>query len=243
MKRKFLIKIKKLIEGKYFSTFASIFKWPGMEISEVRKYSFGDPLRYINRKTSAKHNELYTNLFHQEKDISLDVFFDINYNWRYWDIANRQLVVEFWTDILIYCKKNWIRIKIYFVEQKLFGQKSKINTINIEKHIEKWYNFIDQIYKITHKTIPVYNTWISHFLDTQKTNKHKRAIVIFSDFLDLSYDDKKTLKYLDKEYFLLLAKIWVNKNEWQNYNDFVLDNNIKMDVDELQTILLSIPSV
>jgi uncharacterized protein (DUF58 family) len=70
----------------------------------VRKYASGDPFKYINRKQTAKHNELYTSLFQQEKDITLDVFFDVNYN-RKGD-TNLEKVCEFFADMMVYCKKN-----------------------------------------------------------------------------------------------------------------------------------------
>jgi uncharacterized protein (DUF58 family) len=48
----------------------------------MRKYSVGDSASQINRKLSAKYQELYTNVFQQEKSLNLDIFFDINYNRR-----------------------------------------------------------------------------------------------------------------------------------------------------------------
>lgn len=41
----------------------------------------GDPQKFVNRKQSAKHNDLYVSLFDEEHDVQVDVFSDINYNW------------------------------------------------------------------------------------------------------------------------------------------------------------------
>lgn len=239
MKSKFLIKIKRLISWKYFSSFESIFKWSWMEINDARVYSPWDPYKYINRKNTAKHNELWTSIFQQEKDITLDVFFDINYNWKSWnEIKNYEKVMEFWADMIVYCKKNWIRIKVFYTQNSWLDRKSSIHSIDIDKHIERAYHFIDTLYKLVKHTPKQYKSWLENFIKIAKENKKRRAIVIFSDFLEVSNKDKNVLEYFEKEHFLALIKIPVNKSQGQNYNKFLLDTHHPLDVENLQTIEL-----
>lgn len=246
MKSKFLIKIKKLISWKYFSAFESIFKWSWLEITDARKYSPGDPYKYINRKNTAKHSELWTSIFQQEKDITLDVFFDVNYNRKSGDdIKNREKVIEFRTDIIVYCTKNGIRMKIFYVEtvrfrlQNLMPEwQAKIRCIDVGKHTEKAYQFIDTLNKLVRHTPKRYQSWLDKFIQIAKENKKRRAMVIFSDFLEVSSTDKNVLEYFAREHFLALIKIPVNKLQGQNYNKFVIDMHHPLDVENLQTVEL-----
>ncbi|MEI7919047.1 MAG: DUF58 domain-containing protein [bacterium] len=48
----------------------------------MRKYVVGDSASQINWKVSARHQELYTNIFQQEKSLQVDIFLDVNYNRR-----------------------------------------------------------------------------------------------------------------------------------------------------------------
>jgi uncharacterized protein (DUF58 family) len=86
----------------------------------MRKYSIGDSASQINRKLSAKYQELYTNVFQQEKSLSLDLFFDINYNRRGGNIPNNEQVLAYAEDIIFYCQHEQINIKFFYPEQKLF---------------------------------------------------------------------------------------------------------------------------
>ena len=86
----------------------------------MRKYSVGDSASQINRKLSAKYQELYTNIFQQEKSLSLDMFFDINYNRRGGKIANEEQVLAYAEDIVSYCQHEQINIRFFSPEQKFF---------------------------------------------------------------------------------------------------------------------------
>ena len=123
----------------------------------MRKYSAGDPFKYINRKQTAKHSELYTSLFQQEKDISLDVFFDVNYNRKGVrdvknvndvknvknDIPNYEKVAEFFADMMVYCKKNGIRVHIFYPHYSRRSKEARIKEIIVDKHREKAYQWIE----------------------------------------------------------------------------------------------------
>lgn len=86
----------------------------------MRKYSAGDSASQINRKLSAKYQELYTNIFQQEKSLSLDMFLDINYNRRGGNIPNEEQVLAYAEDIISYCQKQQIHITFFSPESRLF---------------------------------------------------------------------------------------------------------------------------
>jgi uncharacterized protein (DUF58 family) len=86
----------------------------------MRKYSPGDSASQINRKLSAKYQELYTNIFQQEKSLSLDICMDINYNRRGGKITNTEQVRVYAEDIISYCQHQQINIRFFYPEQKIF---------------------------------------------------------------------------------------------------------------------------
>lgn len=217
--KKFFIKFKKLVEGKYFSNFESVFKWGGLEVADNRKYVPWDSYRYINWKLTAKHDELFVDLFHQEREIELDVFFDINYNWKWWiDMPNWEIISEYFSDMIVYCRKNGISLKVFYPE------RNKINKVHIGKDMTIAYKFIDTIWRLTKKILlPKYHSNLSEFLAQAKNMQKRRAIVIFSDFLDLSNNDKNLLNWFDQEHALYLMRIPINTLEGQNYNSYLVD--------------------
>jgi len=129
MKKKFSIKLTKPIAGKRFGVFQHIMKGAGSEKVDLRKYSAGDSASQINRKVSAKYQELYTNIFQQEKSLSLDMFFDINYNRRGGKRANVEQVRAYAEDIISYCQHQQINITFFYPEQKIFGVTKLVNKI------------------------------------------------------------------------------------------------------------------
>jgi len=213
MKEKFKIKIKKLIYWKYFSSFQSISSGNGIEKSEFRKYSPWDSMKSINWKISAKHGQLYTNLFQEEKEINLDVFLDINYNWK----TNLALVSDLFEEMISYSQKNWVFLSIYYPIWE------KIQNLFVWKDFLKAHKFMQEMWKIIKKTNREYQSWIVYFLHEMRKIKKRRGIVIISDFLDLDDEIKKIIDYLALENSVYLFKLPVNLMQWQNYNNFFMD--------------------
>lgn len=56
----------------------SAFKGRGMEFEEVRTYGFGDDVRDIDWRVTARKNETYTKVFAEEKDREVYVFLDLS---------------------------------------------------------------------------------------------------------------------------------------------------------------------
>ena len=56
---------------------------------------------------------------------------------------------------------------------------------------------LDHFQDVIKNTNKKYNSLLPEFLDSTRKNAKKRAIIIFSDFLDISDEDTKILSYLD----------------------------------------------
>lgn len=227
MKKDFILKIRKLTAGKNFSTFQSIFKGSWIEISDFRKYVPWDPLRYINRKLSAKHHELYTQLFQVERDVLCDVFLDINYN-RRWKKDNNytQEIIWFLREFIWYAHKNSISIRFFYPELskvsrfQIIKKKAELKHVSFWKRYTQAISILDHFQDIVKNTNKKYQSLLPDFLDYARKNSKKRAIIVFSDFLDISDEDTKVLSFLDSIHGLNLFKLPVDDLRWQNYNKF-----------------------
>ncbi len=216
MKQAFKIQLSTPIAGKWFGAFLGIMKWIGIEKTDTRKYVAGDSQKSVNRKASAKYQELYTTVFHQEKALSLDFFLDINYNRRWGEPRNVDQVQRDGEEILEYSKQHGIRVTLYAPSTSLFGLSMKLKKIIWSK------DAFQKILATIKNTKKRYQSRLKNFLQEAMQVKEKRVIVIFSDFLAMDEEDVKLLKYLKKQHILFLFKLPIDVNEGQNYNEWMM---------------------
>ena len=122
--------------------------------------------------------------------------------------------------MMVYCKKNGIRVHIFYPSYSRFpdcagpwGSQASIKEIVIDKHREKAYQRIEQLQKSLRRIAKSYRTALPEFLNLAKTNTRKRAVVIFSDFLDVEENELHVIKHFDKEHALGLIQIPVSLDE------------------------------
>lgn len=221
MKFKFSLDPKKLIAGKYFGQFQSIFSWLGTEVSDVRPYTPGDSAKTINWKTTAKHQQLYSNVYQQEKAIQIDIFFDVNYNrnGRIQSKRNVEVVREMFSDIILYAKTYGATLTLLYPETSgRLWKSTKLREVVVGKKYEQAINVMMQLSDIAKTQPTTYQTYLSDFLGRIATNKRRRAIVVFSDFLALDAKQVKQFQQVKKEHVLVLFQLPVNKEMGQNYD-------------------------
>jgi len=148
----------------------------------MRKYSIGDSASQINRKLSAKYQELYTNIFQQEKSLNLDMFLDINYNRRGGNVPNSEQACGYAEDIISYCQHEQINIRFFYPQQKWF-ETNKLVTKTMKKNTDEIIDTLHEILANVKKTKKLYESSLNIFLNKAVEEKPRRAIVIFSDFL------------------------------------------------------------
>lgn len=221
MQKKFTIKLTKPIVGKRFGVFQHIMKWAGSDKVDMRKYSAGDSASQINWKLSAKYQELYTNIFQQEKSLNLDIFLDINYNRRGGKIANAEQVRAYAEDIVSYCQHEQIGIRFFWPEQKFFGT-AKLVEKTMPRNSDEVKKFLHDLLAKVKKTKKIYESSLLPFLTKAASEKSRRAIVIFSDFLTMDEEAKKLVNYLKKQHIVFLFQLPIDPEQWQNYSKFFL---------------------
>lgn len=226
MKWRFNLDPKKLIAGKYFGQFQSIFSWLWTEVSDVRPYTPGDSAKTINWKTSAKHQQLYSNVYQQEKAIAIDIFLDVNYNrnGKIQGKKNVEVVREMFSDIILYAKTYGATLTLLYPETSGRLRKStKLRELIVGKNYEKAISLMMKLSDIVKKQPTKYHTYLAEFLGRIATNKKRRAIVVFSDFLALHEKQVKQFQHIKKEHVLVLFQLPINKDMGQNYDASLLN--------------------
>ena len=76
--RRYEIKIRKAITSQMHGNFHSIFKGSGLEFDDVRSYQYGDDIRTIDWKVTAKGHGTFVKTFKEEKEQTVYFILDIS---------------------------------------------------------------------------------------------------------------------------------------------------------------------
>ncbi|MBS8121616.1 DUF58 domain-containing protein [Candidatus Vampirococcus lugosii] len=227
----FEYKFKKLLSGKILGDFNSYFKGDGIELQDTKTYTVGDDIRHINWKLSSKSKDLIVNLYKQPKEAEILVFFDINKNWSGYNgkYVVKEKIFSIFEQLLFFSRKYKSNIVVSYFSGNKINYKKIGNNIGLGRKVKnliygnipryKVFSFPNFGFKYTSK--------LSDFLLKEKGNNKKRIIIIFSDFLLLSDNDKKIIKYLQYKNELILFRFSLSNLEGLNYNKFNL--NLKND--------------
>jgi uncharacterized protein (DUF58 family) len=71
--KKIILKSRKQVFGDMLGNNASIFHGQGFEFSELREYIYGDDIRKIDWKTTAKLGKPYVKIYHEERELNVVV--------------------------------------------------------------------------------------------------------------------------------------------------------------------------
>ena len=81
--REILVKSKRKVFSPNLGNNATAFVGNGLDFSELREYHFGDDVRKINWKATAKTGEPYLNLFTEERELTIMILLDVSMSCRY----------------------------------------------------------------------------------------------------------------------------------------------------------------
>ncbi len=68
----------KLVESLFAGNYRSVFKGPGLEFSEVREYTAGDDVRFIDWNVTSRMGAPYTKTFREEREMVLHLIVDMS---------------------------------------------------------------------------------------------------------------------------------------------------------------------
>lgn len=71
--KKIILKTRKQVFGERLGNNASLFQGQGFEFAELREYTYGDDIRKIDWKTTAKLGKPYVKIYHEERQLNVVV--------------------------------------------------------------------------------------------------------------------------------------------------------------------------
>ena len=69
--KKILLKTKKQVFSEMLGNNPSLFQGEGFEFAELREYVYGDDVRKIDWKTTAKLGKPYIRVYHEERELNV----------------------------------------------------------------------------------------------------------------------------------------------------------------------------
>ena len=71
--KRIVLKTRKQVFGEMLGNNSSLFQGEGFEFSELREYVYGDDVRKIDWKTTAKLHKPYIKIYHEERELNVVV--------------------------------------------------------------------------------------------------------------------------------------------------------------------------
>ena len=200
--KKIKIHTKRIMQSSLSGDYLSAFKGSGLEFDQLREYSAGDDVRFIDWNSSAKMNKIMVKQFIEERDRTIILAIDLSASTLY---SSQQ---ELRSDSIAQ-----IAAALAFIANH---NKDKIGALFFSDHVEEWIapsrgnvhvgKIIEKLFSITQ--VSSTNTHIAH----KKTNisqalkflvnLKKRSAVVFmlSDWIDNQDEYSKLLRLASCKY-------------------------------------------
>jgi uncharacterized protein (DUF58 family) len=231
------INSKRSVNNLFFGGYRSAFKGHGLEFSEVRKYVYGDDIRYIDWNVSSRTNDVYIKLMQEEKENNLYILIENSSSMLFGGKKSKKDIALEITALFSYSaslNNDRVGVVIYNADNTL--------DIPLGKGIKQTYKILRTIIELN-STIEYTNK--SNFNETLikflNTVKRKSTVIVISDFLNDQYiqpfkalckkhhvipilliDDlesnyiQATYKYYDNNKLFSMKKKSIIKNEYEN---------------------------
>lgn len=179
---KYEIKIRKAVNNQMIGNFHSVFKGSGLEFSDLRTYQYGDDVRTIDWKTTAKGKGTFVKIFREEKEQTVFFLVDVSASQEVGYEGNQKidLAKEVFGVLALSAIKEASKVGIYaFSDQKELYMKAS----NGLKH---GYELILKLFKIEPKSQKTNLT--AAFIFALNLLKRRSLVIVISDFIDHDYE-------------------------------------------------------
>ncbi len=175
--KEILIRTKRRIFGANIGNNVSIFQGNGLDFSEIKEYSFGDDVKKINWKVTAKEQKPFVNVFNEERELNIVSAFMVSGNIYFGSARQKQELMSEILTILAYSTiKNSDRFTALFFsdkEERFFKPTKSMNSI---------YPVLEYALSIEPLGKRVdYKLFCDYFL---KTVKRKSILFLIGDFYE-----------------------------------------------------------
>ena len=194
------IKSKKLTSDLFTGEYHSAFKGKGMSFKEVREYTHGDDIRFIDWNVSARLGHPYSKVFEEERELTVMLLVDISASSIFGTShgTKKDIITEIAAVLGFSAVNNGDKIGVIFysdeVETYIPPKKGRQHALYIVRKL-----LTEQS---NHK-----GTQVSKALKFFRNSTRQQSIAfILSDFLDANYED--ALKVTAKKHDVVGIKVY-----------------------------------
>ncbi len=194
------IKSKKITTHLFTGEYHSAFKGKGMHFREVREYTAGDDVRFIDWNVSARFSHTFTKVFEEERELTLMLMIDISMRNFFGTTVSqkRELVAEMAAVIAFSAITNNDKVGAVFfsdkVEKYIPAKKGRQHVLYIVRELLGFE--LQQNGTNINEAIRYFN----------RNVKQKSIAFILSDFLDTGYEND--LKVIGKKHDVIGLKVY-----------------------------------
>jgi uncharacterized protein (DUF58 family) len=198
--RELEIKSKKITSDLFTGEYHSAFKGKGMSFKEVREYTLGDDIRFIDWNVSARLGHPYSKVFEEERELTVMLLVDISASATFGTVYGRKkdIITEIAAVLSFSAINNGDKIGVVFysdeVEAYIPPKKGRQHALYIVREL--------LTKESDHKGTQVSNA-LKFF---RNSTKHQSIAFILSDFLDANYED--ALKVTSKKHDVIGIKVY-----------------------------------
>lgn len=198
--RELEIKSKKITTNLFTGEYHSAFKGKGMSFREVREYSAGDDIRFIDWNVSARFNTPFSKLFEEERELTLMLLIDTSTSNLFGTVGKRKkdLITEMAAVLAFSAVNNNDKVGVIFFSDK------------VEKYIPPKKGRPHALY-IVRELLGLKPTSSGTDIDEaikyfNNTTRQKSIAFIISDFLATGYEND--LKVIGKKHDVIGIKVY-----------------------------------
>ncbi len=198
--RELEIKSKKITTHLFTGEYHSAFKGKGMSFREVREYSAGDDVRFIDWNVSARFSNTFSKLFEEERELTVMLLIDTSTSNIFGTVGKRkkELITEIAAVLAFSAVSNNDKVGVIFFSNK------------IEKYIPPKKGRPHALF-IVRELLTIEPQTRGTNLDAairyfNNTTRQKSISFLLSDFLDTGYEND--LKVIGKKHDVIGIKVY-----------------------------------
>jgi uncharacterized protein (DUF58 family) len=198
--RELEIKSKKLTSDLFTGEYHSAFKGKGMSFKEVREYTQGDDIRFIDWNVSARMGHPYSKLFEEERELTVMLLIDISASSLFGTNhgTKKDLITEIAAVLAFSAVSNGDKVGVIFysdeVETYIPPKKGRQHALYIVRKL---------LTERSDHPATQLNSALKFF---RNSTRQQSIAFILSDFLDANYED--ALRLTGKKHDVVGIKVY-----------------------------------
>ena len=197
--RKYEIQIRKAINSQMQGDFYSVFKGTGIEFEDIRLYQYGDDIRAIDWRSTAKYDHTFVKVYKETKEQSVYFLIDISASQQIGKPGQQKIdigkEIAGVLSLVALRESSQVGLISYSDQKEKFVRAAKGN-----KHA---YEILAALFK--HKPLSTKTDLNQAIIYALNAVKRRSVIVFISDFIDDDYYDN--LKAMAKRHDLIVLHI------------------------------------